>query len=162
MPDSAKDDATLANVLGKVASGVFILTARQGEQETGMLASWVQQAGFEPPTVSVAVKHGRYVADWLQQGCPFVLNVLGEGQGRLLKHFARGFEPDAPAFEGLDVERTSGGVPYLRGVLGTLECEPSGHVDSGDHRIFLARVTAARSDTDVKPMVHIRRNGMRY
>ena len=52
-----------------------------------MLASWVMQAGFEPPMVSVAVKQGRYVCDWLTEGQPFVLNLVGEGQKKLLKHF---------------------------------------------------------------------------
>ena len=33
----------LAAPLGRIASGVFILTARHGTEETGMLSSWVQQ-----------------------------------------------------------------------------------------------------------------------
>ena len=56
-----------------------------------MLASWVMQAGFEPPMVSVAIKLGRYVCDWLTEGQPFVLNLVGEGQKELLKHFCQGF-----------------------------------------------------------------------
>ncbi|MBI3469346.1 MAG: flavin reductase family protein, partial [Planctomycetes bacterium] len=32
-------------ILGRLPSGVFILTARDGTDETGMLASWVMQAG---------------------------------------------------------------------------------------------------------------------
>ena len=54
-------DESIAPVLGRVASGIYILTIRNQDQETGMLASWVLQAGFEPPMVTVAVKKGRYV-----------------------------------------------------------------------------------------------------
>ena len=80
-------------VLGRVPSGIFILTAGVGERATGMLSSWVMQAGFEPPMVSVGVKLGRYVCDWLTEGQPFVLNLVGESQSQLLKHFGKGFEP---------------------------------------------------------------------
>jgi flavin reductase (DIM6/NTAB) family NADH-FMN oxidoreductase RutF len=149
-------------VLGRVPSGIFILTIGTGDRATGMLASWVMQAGFEPPMVTVAVRHGRYVADWLVAGEPFVLNLVGEGQKHLLKHFGRGFEPGEPAFAGLEIGAAESGVPTLTDVAGRLECEPAGSCDSGDHRIFLARVTAGALLSDLAPMVHIRKSGAHY
>ena len=125
-------------------SGIFIFTIGTGQRATGMLASWVMQAGFEPPMVSVAVKQGRYVCDWLTAGQPFVLNLVGESQTNLLKHFGKGFEPGAPAFEGLAITHCARGVPMLKDALGHLECEPVRHVDSGDHRIFLANVVRGK------------------
>lgn len=148
--------------LGRIPSGVFILTAGTGDRATGMLASWVMQAGFEPPTISVAVKLGRYVGDWLTSGEPFVLNILGESQSQLMKHFAHGFEPNAPAFEGVEVRPCGRGVPVLASAIGHLECEPTSHVDSEDHRIFLARVVRGAFSGDGTPMVHIRKSGARY
>ena len=68
-------------VLGRVPSGIFILTVGSGTRATGMLSSWVMQAGFEPPMVSVAVKFGRYVCDWITDGQPFVLNLVGQFDG---------------------------------------------------------------------------------
>ncbi|MEX0938318.1 MAG: flavin reductase family protein [Pirellulales bacterium] len=149
-------------VLGRVTSGIYILTIRSGEQATGMLTSWVMQAGFDPPMVTVAVKHGRYVCDWLNEGKPFVLHVVGESQKSLLKHFSKGFEPGQPAFEGLDIAQCSRGVPVINAALGHLECEPVGHTDSEDHRIFLAKVGQGSITNMEKPMVHIRTGGGRY
>ena len=102
------------SVLGRVPSGIFILTAGSGDRATGMLASWVMQAGFEPPMVSVAVKKERYLADWISEGQPFVLNLVGEDQAIFLKHFGKGFEPNEPAFEG----RCHTLLPYRRACLG--------------------------------------------
>lgn len=150
------------SALGRVPSGIFILTVGAGDRSTGMLASWVMQAGFEPPTISVAVKKGRYVCDWLTEEQPFVLNMVGEDQKQFLKHFAKGFEPDAPAFEGMPTQACRTGVPMLTDALGHLECEPAGHVDSGDHRVFLARVVRGGMNGDSQPMVHIRKSGGRY
>lgn len=151
-----------APILGRIPSGIFILTVRHGDDETGMLASWVMQAGFDPPMVSVAVKQGRYVADWLAAGATFALNVVAENDKQFLKHFGRGFEPGQPAFEGVAISRTDRGTPVLEGAIGFLECTAATHVDSGDHRIFLARVESGQLGRDERPMVHIRKSGLNY
>jgi flavin reductase (DIM6/NTAB) family NADH-FMN oxidoreductase RutF len=152
----------LLHALGRVTSGIYILTIGQGDRATGMLASWVMQAGFEPPMVTVAVRKGRYVAEWLAAGEPFVLNVVGEGQKHLLRHFGRGFEPGEPAFDGVEVRSASNGVPLLAESLSFLECLPASHVDSGDHHVFLANVTAGAMLSELSPMVHIRKTGAHY
>ena len=54
--DAAPD---LFAALGRVPSGLFILTARHGHRETGMLASWVQQCSFDPPQLSLCLRRGR-------------------------------------------------------------------------------------------------------
>lgn len=149
-------------VLGRVPSGIFILTVGSGDAATGMLASWVMQAGFEPPMITVAVRLDRYVADWLSQGQPFVLNVVGDDQKHLLKHFGRGFEPGEPAFVGIETRLSDAEVPALADALGYLQCEPVKHVDSGDHRIFLARITAGVGLSDRAPMIHVRKTGAHY
>ena len=48
----------LAAAVGRIPSGLFVVTVRNGDRETGLLASWVQQCSFEPFQVSVAVKAG--------------------------------------------------------------------------------------------------------
>lgn len=155
-------DSPLAQMLGRIPSGVFILTCRHGEQETGMLASWVMQAGFEPPMVTVAVNLKRYLVDWIDAGDAFALNVVPAGHKPLLAHFGRGFEPGQPAFDGLAIERTMSGLPTLVESLGWLECLPRAGLDSADHRIVLAEVIAASRRAEGDPMVHIRRNGLHY
>src|SRR5687768_13076480 len=64
----------LGQALGRVPSGLYILTARHDGKATGMLASWVQQAGFDPPMVTVAVNRDRYVGDWITRSGRFALN----------------------------------------------------------------------------------------
>lgn len=159
MPKSKSFDP----VLGRVPSGIYILTVGTGKKATGMLVSWVMQAGFEPPMVSVAVKQGRYVGDWIAAGQPFVLNLLGEKNSALMKHFSDGFEPDAAAFEGLAIAHCPRGVPILTHAIGHMECEPVRHVDSGDHRVFLANVVRGKLlDDAAQPMVHVRKSGTNY
>src|SRR5205085_6245954 len=70
MPDS-DPSKRLAAALGRVPSGLYILTARHGDAETGMLVSWVQQRSFAPPLVSAAIQRGRDILSWLPDGAPF-------------------------------------------------------------------------------------------
>jgi flavin reductase (DIM6/NTAB) family NADH-FMN oxidoreductase RutF len=155
-------EQSLAAALGRVPSGVFILTVRQGDQETGMLASWVQQCSFDPPQISLAVKPGRFVSDLLTDKTAFVVNVLPDGATDLLKHFGKGFGPGEPAFTGLDVYPTAEGVPVLRAALAHLDCRVAGRFGAGDHDIVIGRVIGGRLHTDGAPAVHVRKSGAHY
>lgn len=158
--------ADVAAVLGRIPSGIFILTAQGSSgDETGLLASWVQQAGFEPPAVTVAVNKKRYVNDWLGEAAGVAISFVGETQKQLLGHFGRGFEPGQPAFEGLSVARTQDGLPVLEDCLGWIAGQVTGSVDAGDHLIYAVRITESHSGPrlpDEKPWVHLRKNGLNY
>jgi len=152
----------LAPILGRVPSGLYVVTARHGDHETGMLASWVMQAGFEPPMLTIAVGRGRYVSEWLTSDAPFVVNVLAADQRRMLGHFGRGFAQGEPAFTGLEIARTESGLPILAEALGHLECRVRGEVQSDDHRIILGEIVSGRQHREGEPLVHVRTNGLRY
>jgi flavin reductase (DIM6/NTAB) family NADH-FMN oxidoreductase RutF len=152
----------LAGALGRVPSGLFILTVRHAAGETGMLASWVQQCSFDPPQVSAAVRSDRDVLAWLTPGTPFALNVLDEDQTDLLVHFGKGFALGEPAFTGLDVQRPEGAAPLLCDALAYLDCRVAAVHAAGDHSLIIGRVVSGRVLSDGKPMVHIRKNGLRY
>src|SRR5437763_8597434 len=137
-------DQALAAALGRVPSGLFVLTVRGGDQETGMLASWVQQCSFDPPQISLAVKPGRFASDLLTPNAAFVVNVVTAGQNDLVKHFGKGFGPSEPAFAGLDVYHTAEGVPVLRTALAHLDCRVAGRYGAGDHDLVIGRVVAGR------------------
>jgi len=102
------------------------------------------------------------VEEWLTASEPFVLNVGAEKQFDFLKHFGSGFDLGEPAFKGIETTPSELGVPALSNSLGYLECEPTAHVDSGDHRVFMAKVLRGGLHTDTQPMVHIRKSGKHY
>lgn len=163
---SKKLHEAVAPILGRTPSGIFILTAADAEgRETGMLVSWVQQASFDPPMVTVAVNKERFLNDWLRRSPELALSLVGESQTRFLKHFARGFDPGEPAFDGVKVIRGETGLPLLASALGWLEGRVAGRLEAGDHFIYLVEITGAGAGEQLdskRPMVHIRRNGFRY
>lgn len=162
-PEPIASSAEVAVALGRIPSGLFVITWREAERDRGMLASWVMQAGFEPPSISVAVGLTRGALGPLDGGGPFVVNGLGESQRSMLARFGRpagdGFDP----FEGLEVVRSPGGLAIVGGAVAWLECVSLDRASSGDHRLVVARVVAAgAAEDDARPLVHLRKNGLRY
>jgi flavin reductase (DIM6/NTAB) family NADH-FMN oxidoreductase RutF len=166
MSDLPLPSDQLSAVLGRVPSGLSILTARNSAGDaTGMLASWVQQASFTPPCVTVAVNRKRYLNDWLRSTRQLAISLVGEGQKQFLGHFGKGFEPGEPAFEGLAVAEASNGCPVLLDSLGWLAGEVIGDVEAGDHIVYAVEIREgghSSSLDQMRPWVHIRKNGLSY
>lgn len=164
MDDSQRKE--IGTVLGRIPSGIFILTVGDGQgRETGMLCSWVQQAAFDPPLLTLVLKEGRYVNDWLQQSRRAILNLVGESGKELLGHFGRGFKIDEPAFEEIELTRSASNLPILTDALGHLECEVVSQTPAGDHVVHLLEVKAVGAGEmlhEERPMVHVRKNGFHY
>ena len=160
--DEPVSDAA-ARPLGRIPSGLFILTARHEGHSTGMLASWVMQAGFEPPMVTFALARGRFVGDWIEAAGRCTLNQVPSDGKALLKHFGRGFAPDENAFDGLELLDVAAAGPVPAASSSFLDLEVVGRLDEGDHLVYLARVVGAGViRDDAEPYVHIRSNGFRY
>jgi len=160
---SGKDNQErIGKSLGRIVSGVGILTTQQGQDQGAMLASWFQQCSFEPPMVTVAMKKGRSAESVLKASEKFVLNLLHTGQKDMLSHFGKGFQPGENPFEGVETETHQTGIPVLKNCLCFLECQVRHQYDAGDHQIFVGEVIDAGMEEEGQPMVHVRRNGFNY
>jgi flavin reductase (DIM6/NTAB) family NADH-FMN oxidoreductase RutF len=155
-------DKQLAAALGRITSGLFVLTVKRDQMETGMLASWVQQCSFQPPRLTVAINPDRPFASLLQRQSLFTLNVLESDQTDMIVHFGRGFPLEDDAFHELDVERGGLGGPVLSEALAALECRVIDRFSAGDHDLFVSQILSGRLLGDGQPMVHIRKNGLHY
>jgi flavin reductase (DIM6/NTAB) family NADH-FMN oxidoreductase RutF len=152
----------LASALGRIPSGIFVLTVGRDGVETGMLASWVQQCSFDPPQVSVAIRRDREIVSLLGIGTAFTLNILEAAQTDMIVHFGRGFALGQDAFTGIEVRREPPKGPVLAEALGYLECRLVNRIPAGDHDLFLGRVVSGALQEEGQPMVHIRKNGLHY
>jgi flavin reductase (DIM6/NTAB) family NADH-FMN oxidoreductase RutF len=151
----------LARALGRVASGLYVVTARLETGETGMLATWVQQCSFDPPLISVAVGRERALGA-LPLGGRFTVNILSEGQTHYISHFGKGFSANVSPFEGVEVIHPQEGVIALGDALAWLSCELTARFSTGDHDLFIARVIEGHLLHEGKPMIHIRKSGLHY
>ena len=165
MSQPSGDDihAAIGKAIGRIPSGVYILTTRHGGRDEAMMASWVQQASFDPPAVTVAVHKDRPVRGTLLAAGRFALAILPQDDTSLMKRYARGVPPGEDPFAGVEVITTPAGIPVPAGALGYLECELiTVSVFGGDHEIHVARVTAGQVLREGKSFSHLRGNGFHY
>lgn len=151
----------IRQALGRIPSGIFVAGAVHEGRRVGMLCSFVEQAGFEPPMIMLAFGKGRPMADLLAAGTVFGLNILGEDAKRLMAAFVH---PDpADAFAGHELVPNTQGLPELAGAIAFLACRPRNHTDAGDHTVFVAEVLDGRLHGDGgAPMIRLRKNGLNY
>ena len=162
-------DGDLDKALGRLSGGLYVVTARQadpagGSRSGAMVASWVSQASFAPPGLTVAVAKDRSVEALLHIGDGFALNVLAAGRETgAMKQFLQPFTPGAERFAGLELESTPAGQPILPEGLAWLECTVKQRMECGDHWLIYAHVDAGGVlDASGATAVHQRRSGANY
>jgi flavin reductase (DIM6/NTAB) family NADH-FMN oxidoreductase RutF len=161
MNDTAKE--LLGKPLGKISSGVYILSAAKAGQSAAMMVSWVMQASFAPPMLTIAMARDRHIRKYLEIGNTFALSILAKTDNALMKKYARGIPEDEDPFAGIAIAQTPGGATYLSESLGWLECRLSqiGEL-AGDHDLFIAEVTGGQQLKDEPAFTHTRGNGFHY
>ena len=156
-----KGEEGMKAALGKIPSGLFAVGAVLEGQRIGMLCSFVEQAGFTPPMVSVAIGIDRPLRRVLDHGGLFSLNILGKDDKALLAAFASGKEEDP--FARFDLVENGHGLPQLAGALAWLACRPRGSVAAGDHTVYVAEVVDGCLHRETgEPMIRVRKNGFGY
>ncbi len=163
-------DGDLDKALGRLSGGLYVVTARQSDDEGGsrsgaMVASWVSQASFEPPGITVAVAKDRAIEALLQVDDRFVLNILREdNHQQLLRHFLKRFPPGADRFAGVNtLDGAAAGGPVLGDALAYLGCRVAQRMEGPDHWIIYAEVEEGNvADTEASTAVHHRKVGNHY
>lgn len=154
---------TVGKALGRIPSGVFILTARDGDRRMGMLGSFVQQAAFDPPSVVLAIGKDRDIREMFLRTRKIGVCVLAEGDHDLMRRFARTRPADEDAFEGVETFDAPSGLPICKAALAWLDCEVIQTVEfDADHELFVCRVTAGELSREGKSFTHLRGNGFHY
>jgi flavorubredoxin/flavin reductase (DIM6/NTAB) family NADH-FMN oxidoreductase RutF len=166
LSESRSNPAVLA--LGRVVGSLCVLTTVKGSGDTrlsgAMVASWVSQASFTPPGLTVAVAKDRAVEALLHVGDAFAINVLASGrESGPMKQFLQPFAPGADRFAGLALEHSPGGLPVLPEALAWLECTVKQRMECGDHWLLYAEAQAGTVlDAAATTAVHRRRSGANY
>ncbi len=159
---SHEEKDQIAKSLGRIVSGIGILTTEYQREPGAMLVSWFQQTSFDPPLISLALKKERVVAEMIETSKKFVLNVLHTGQKNMLVHFGKGFDRGEDPFKGIATHKQKTGISILKEALCFLECELQNIYPTGDHQLFIGKVIHAGMEEEGPPMVHVRRNGLNY
>ncbi len=157
-----KNKKQVGKALGRVPSGLFIMTVKHDDKEDAVLASWVNQCAFDPPALTVSLGVTRPARLLVEASGTFIINVLGKENNDLMKHFFKSPEPGESVFEGLKTAEGIGGAKILKDAVSYLECELVDQAHTGDHILYVGEIVGGRTLKGGDPATHIRDNGFNY
>lgn len=154
--------SNLAAAVGKIPSGLFIVTSVLEGKKEGYLGSWIQQASFSPLLINVAIRPGRPCYDAIKAHGRFCVNVMGGKNGGAMKPF---WNPDSTPdpFAAIEWSLSPRGNIIIGTALAAIECEVRSAFTPGDHEILFAEVVDGHIlQPEDKPLTHVRKSGLGY
>ncbi len=155
------DKSRVGPAIGRLASGVYIVTVEAEEGKDGMLATWITQAGFEPPSLVVSVNKQRDILKALTVGKSFTINVLSKRNMDIFKAFAK--PHNESKFDGLALVDGVASGPAFSEAVSYISLKVQSLTEAGDHMLVVGEVTDGQllNNAD-EPMTHLRKDGFSY
>jgi len=154
-----KNKKQVGKALGRVASGLYVVTTKFEDKEDAVLASWVNQCSFDPPAVTIALGTLRSARLLVEASNSFIVNILSKDDMSLLKHFSR---PPENIFKGIKTRKGLGGIRILSEAVSYLECEVVHSINAGDHILYVGEIIGGKTLKGGDPYIHVRDNGFNY
>ena len=146
--------------LRMLSYGVYILSSVNEGEYCVSTITWVSQASFEPPMISVCIKRNSASYEIVKKRGEFILHLLGDNQKELASTF---FKPTIFENEKLNGQEFSleNNLPLLKDIPAYIQCKVIEILDNGDHPLFLAEVVDAKINNDSDPL-ELRKTGWTY
>jgi 3-hydroxy-9,10-secoandrosta-1,3,5(10)-triene-9,17-dione monooxygenase reductase component len=150
MTESNHQKIEFRNALGAFATGVTIVTTRDGEgAPTGVTASSFNSVSLDPPLVLWSLANTALSRDVFCTSGHFAIHVLAESQEALSNRFARSGEDK---FANVAYSNGLLGSPLLDEYAAVFECRTKYQYEGGDHIILVGEVVNFERH-DVAPLL---------
>ena len=165
MSSVAPSKEKIGPAIGRLASGVYIVTVDVAGKKDGMLATWITQAGFEPPSLVVSINKQRDILRALNVGDRFTINVLSNRNMDIFKAFAKPHNDEK--VEGLalkeSVDGSTGSGPVFAEAVSYIDLQVQSVTEVGDHVLVVGEVIDGELlNGQDEPMTHLRKDGFKY
>jgi flavin reductase (DIM6/NTAB) family NADH-FMN oxidoreductase RutF len=148
------DPDTFRSVLGRFATGVTIVTVRDGDgRDHGMTVNAFSSVSLVPPLVLVCIDRAASSHGPLLAASHFAVNILAAHQEAISRRFSGVDEHHR--FDGIGYSRGLTGAALLDDVLAHVECLRVAQHEAGDHTIVVGEVQTAVSFSE-RPLLYYR------
>jgi 3,4-dihydroxy-2-butanone 4-phosphate synthase len=152
----AETGRQMRNVMGHFATGVSVVTARDGEgAPVGTTANAISSVSLDPPLLLACLARSSETLAAIREGGRFAVNILAAEQRHHSDRFAA--KGDAVRAHEVDFDDHELGVPVLPGALATIACEVEAIHPAGDHEIVVGVAHhLEHRDPGAKPLLFYR------
>ncbi len=151
----AVDAETFRRFMGAWATGVSVVTARDGTRDAGLTVNAFLSVSLAPPAVLVSLQREVDTLPVLEAARSFAVSFLAADQRALSERFARSVPP-AEKFHGLPVHRGTTGAALPDGSLGAAECRLASMTPLYDHVLVVGEVIRVERGRDAAPLLFYR------
>jgi flavin reductase (DIM6/NTAB) family NADH-FMN oxidoreductase RutF len=152
--------ADLTDAVATFATGVVVVTVRDGRDDIGTTLTAFASVSLEPPLVLISVAAESYLTEVLERCDRWAVTVLSAAQKALAGRFAAAGRPSARLLiASLPHHRgPRSGALVVEGAEAAMECETRQRVPAGDHVLFVAEVLSVDYiAADRQPLVRVNR-----
>ena len=143
------DPRVFRRVMSRFATGVTVITTRDGDGVRGMTANAFMSGSLEPPLLVVSIAKRAHMHALMLEAERFGVNLLAETHEEVSNHFAGRPNPGLHvAFE----ERH--GAPVLRDACARMAAEMVAQHECGDHTIFIGHILHMDFDDRMPLLYH--------
>lgn len=153
----------VSQALKKITYGFYIVTTRKSSEEmstrdkdyiAAATVSWVSQASFDPPLVTVAIQKHTDLHETIEKSRVFAVNIVGKDDRDMLKPFAEKCTVEDGKINGYSFQDGETGAPILDDVPAYFECKVVEDVSQGDHSVYVGEVVGGETrNADAVPLV---------
>ncbi len=142
--ETAMDPQAKKTALRMITHGLYLLTVEHNDQLNASSVSWLSQASFEPPLVTLGVKSGTLTHEMVEGSGQFAINLLAADQIDMAQTFFKQAEHKGNKLSGYGFELGPvTGAPLFLDAPAWFECKVTDVVRRGDHTIVVAEVVEA-------------------
>ena len=132
----AETGRQMRNVMGHFATGVSVVTARDGEgAPVGTTANAISSVSLDPPLLLACLAKSSETLAAIRESGRFAVNILAAEQRHHSDRFAK--KGSAVGAHEVEFDNHEHGVPVLPGALATIACTVESIYPAGDHEIVV-------------------------
>lgn len=146
------DEAAKKTALRMIPYGLYVVTARHGDDISAAAVNWMTQVSFQPPLIAVGLKNDSATLAHVKGSGQFAVNVLGTGQKDIAFAFFKPTQVEGDLVSGYPFETKTTGAPLLLDAPAWFECRLTDLVERGDHAVVVAEVIEAGVRRESRPL----------
>ncbi len=145
---------TFTEIFRQLDREIWLITARNGGRQSGLIATYVSCASLVPtmPRVTVGLAKHHYTHELIDESKAFCMHLIDEAHLDWVWRFGIPSGRDSDKLQGLATRQGVTRSPILTDAIAWLDCRVEAQMDTGDRTLYLAEVVDARIEQTATPL----------